>query len=48
MLFKIKELERDIKKFLWRFNDSQNKGYFYAAILAGRKKGNSYGAEKEF
>ena len=35
---KLNESKRDIKKFSRRFNGSQNKGYFYAAGLVGRKK----------
>ena len=37
---KIKEVEREEPKYwkvLWRFNDSQNKGYLYAESLVGRK-----------
>ena len=40
-------MERDMEKFLWKFNDSQNKGDFYAASLVGRKERNSYWVEKE-
>ena len=42
------EKNQDIEKFLWMFNDSQNKGYLYAGSLVGRKEGKSYGVEKEF
>ena len=46
------EKNQDIEKFLWRFNDSQDKGYLYAGSLVGRKEGrkegNGYGVEKDF
>ena len=42
------EKNQDIEKFLWTFNDCQNKGYLYAGSLVGRKEGNSYEIEKEF
>ena len=35
------EKNQDIEKFLWMFNDSENKGYLYVGNLMGRKEENS-------
>ena len=32
-------MNEDAERFSRRFNDSQNKGYLYAANLVGRKEG---------
>ena len=37
-MLEIIEMERDIKRFLWKFDGSQNKGYLYATSLVGRKE----------
>ena len=33
------EKNQDIEKFLWRFNDNENKGHLYAGSFVGRKEG---------